>query len=133
MPTNKSLPPSETSSVLRNATRGRKRPPTIVLPAESSPAPRTGDSYGPSVIENRCEPSASSLKRKLPGSTSPFTPSYAGAPSGPEPYYAVFDLWAPVWRGLTPDASRKVRLGNYQRIFDEGRRRVRAWEMANVR
>jgi hypothetical protein len=26
-----------------------------------------------------------------------------------------------------------VRSGNYQRIFDEGRRRVRAWEKANVR
>jgi len=50
------------------------------------------------------------------------------APSGPAPYFAVFDLWAPVFRLLTPDASRKVRQGNYQRIFDEGRRRVRAWE-----
>ena len=55
------------------------------------------------------------------------------APSGPGPYYAVFEQWAPVWRRLTPDTSHKVRLGNYERIFDEGRRRVRAWEKANVR
>jgi predicted TIM-barrel fold metal-dependent hydrolase len=55
------------------------------------------------------------------------------APAGPEPYYAVFDMWAPVWRKLTPEASLKVRRGNYERIFDEGRRRVRAWERANVR
>ena len=55
------------------------------------------------------------------------------APSGPAPYFAVFDMWAPVWRLLTPDASLKVRRGNYERIFDEGRRRVRAWEKANVR
>jgi hypothetical protein len=55
------------------------------------------------------------------------------APSGPQPYFAVFDMWAPVWRLLTPDASQKVRSGNYQRIFDEGRQRVRAWEKANVR
>jgi Amidohydrolase len=55
------------------------------------------------------------------------------APGGPNPYYAVFDIWAPVWRQLTPDASLKVRKGNYQRIFDEGRRRVRAWEKANVK
>jgi hypothetical protein len=55
------------------------------------------------------------------------------APSGPGPYYAVFDIWAPIWRQLTPDASVKVRQGNYQRIFDEGRRRVRAWERTNVR
>jgi predicted TIM-barrel fold metal-dependent hydrolase len=55
------------------------------------------------------------------------------APSGPAPYYAVFDMWAPIWRLLTPEASLKVRKGNYERIFDEGRRRVRAWEAANVK
>jgi hypothetical protein len=55
------------------------------------------------------------------------------APASPEPYYAVFDMWAPVWRQLTPDASLKVRKGNYQRIFDQGRQRVRAWEKATVR
>jgi Amidohydrolase len=54
------------------------------------------------------------------------------APSGPAPYFAVFDMWAPVWRQLTPEASLKVRKGNYERIFDEGRRKVRAWEKANV-
>ena len=55
------------------------------------------------------------------------------APAGPEPYYAVFDMWAPVWKQLTPEASLKVRKTNYERLFDEGRRRVRAWERANVR
>jgi hypothetical protein len=50
------------------------------------------------------------------------------APAGPAPYYAVFDMWAPVFKLLTPDTSLKLRKGNYQRIFDEGRRRVRAWE-----
>jgi hypothetical protein len=55
------------------------------------------------------------------------------APAGPDPYYAVFDLWAPVWQRLTPEASQKVRTGNYERIFDEGRRRVRAWEQAHAR
>jgi hypothetical protein len=54
------------------------------------------------------------------------------APAGPAPYYAVFDIWAPVWQRLTPEASLKVRKGNYERIFDEGRRRVRAWEKANA-
>ena len=55
------------------------------------------------------------------------------APAGPDPYYAVFDLWAPVWKRLTPEASHKVRKGNYERIFDEGRRKVRAWEQAHTR
>jgi hypothetical protein len=54
------------------------------------------------------------------------------APSSPQPYYAVFDVWAPVWAQLTAETSLKVRKGNYQRIFDEGRRRVRAWERINV-
>jgi hypothetical protein len=54
------------------------------------------------------------------------------APPGPAPYFAVFDMWAPIWRQLTPETSRKVRLGNYERLFDEGRRRVRAWERTNV-
>ncbi len=53
------------------------------------------------------------------------------APKGPEPYYAVFDLWAPIWRQLSREASAKVRTGNYERLFDEGRRRVRAWEQAH--
>ena len=55
------------------------------------------------------------------------------APNGPAPYYAVFDMWAPIWQRLTPEASHKVRKGNYERIFDQGRQRVRAWEKANVR
>jgi hypothetical protein len=55
------------------------------------------------------------------------------APAGPAPYFAVFDMWTPVWRQLTPAASLSVRKGNYERIFDEGRRRVRAWEAANVK
>jgi predicted TIM-barrel fold metal-dependent hydrolase len=53
------------------------------------------------------------------------------APSGPAPYYAVFDLWAPVFRLLKPATSLKVRKGNYARVFDEGRRRVRDWENAH--
>jgi len=55
------------------------------------------------------------------------------APRGPQPYYAVFDQWAPVWKGLTPEASLKIRKGNYERIFDEGRQRVRQWEKTNVK
>jgi hypothetical protein len=55
------------------------------------------------------------------------------APPDADRYFAVFDMWAPIWPLLTPEASYKVRKGNYERIFDEGRRRVRAWEHANVR
>jgi hypothetical protein len=44
----------------------------------------------------------------------------------------VYDKYAPVWKALTPEASLNVRKGNYERIFDEARRRVRAWEKRNV-
>ena len=55
------------------------------------------------------------------------------APSGPAPYYAVFDMWTPIWKLLTPETSLKVRKTNYERIFNEGRRRVREWEKGNVK
>ena len=55
------------------------------------------------------------------------------APKSPEPYYKVFEMWDPVWKRLTPEASRKVRMGNYERLFDQARGRVRAWEKKNVR
>ncbi len=55
------------------------------------------------------------------------------APAGPDPYFAVFDMWTPIWSRLTPEASLKVRKGNYERLFDAGRRRVREWEKANVK
>jgi hypothetical protein len=45
---------------------------------------------------------------------------------------AVYDAYAPLWAALTPEASQKVRLGNYQRLFDKARANVRAWEKANV-
>jgi len=45
---------------------------------------------------------------------------------------AVYNAYAPLWKALTPEASHAVRLGNYQRLFDAARSRVRAWEAANV-
>jgi hypothetical protein len=50
------------------------------------------------------------------------------APQDSQKYYGVFDRFAPLWRLLTPEASRKVRLDNYRRLFDEARDRVRGWE-----
>jgi hypothetical protein len=36
-------------------------------------------------------------------------------------------------RLLTPEASLAVRKGNYERLFDAARTRVRAWEAENLR
>jgi hypothetical protein len=40
---------------------------------------------------------------------------------------------APICARLTPEASVKIRKGNYKRIFDAARANVRAWEKATVR
>jgi predicted TIM-barrel fold metal-dependent hydrolase len=45
----------------------------------------------------------------------------------------VYDMWAPIWAKLTPEASLKVRKGNYEQLFDAARVKVRAWEAANVK
>ena len=55
------------------------------------------------------------------------------APKDVDAMVAVYDKWAALWAGLTPEASAKVRKGNYERIFDAARLRVRAWEKANVK
>jgi len=53
------------------------------------------------------------------------------APSSIAPLLAVYDMYAPLWSALTPETSRKVRIGNYQRLFDAARAKVRAWEEAD--
>ena len=53
------------------------------------------------------------------------------APGTLEAQQKVYDMYAPLWGALTPEASRKVRLDNYQRIFNQARVRVRAWEERN--
>jgi hypothetical protein len=55
------------------------------------------------------------------------------APKSQAGYLKVYDMYAPLFAQLTPEASRKLRLGNYQRLFDAARRRVRAWEKENVK
>ena len=55
------------------------------------------------------------------------------APSNQASYLKVHDMYAPLFAKLTPEASEKVRKGNYARLFDAARGKVRAWEKANVR
>jgi Amidohydrolase len=52
------------------------------------------------------------------------------APQNQEQYLRVYRQYAPLWNLLDKDASEKVRLGNYERIFNEARVKVRAWEKA---
>lgn len=47
-------------------------------------------------------------------------------------YLAVYRMYDPLWKLLTKETSEKIRLSNYVRLFDAARRKVRAWEQANV-
>jgi hypothetical protein len=53
------------------------------------------------------------------------------APTEQAKYLKVYDLYAPLFAKLTLEASEKVRRGNYERLFDAARAKVRAWERAN--
>jgi hypothetical protein len=56
----------------------------------------------------------------------------AAAPTDQCKYLKVFYQYEPLWKSLNAETSRKVRLQNYERIFDEARRKVRSWESAHV-
>ena len=55
------------------------------------------------------------------------------SPRDPKAYFGVYHLWDPVWSRLTPETREKVTRGNYRRLFDAARAKVRAWEKANVK
>jgi predicted TIM-barrel fold metal-dependent hydrolase len=54
------------------------------------------------------------------------------APADQATYTRVYSRYEPLWRLLDPETSRKVRLTNYERIFDQARRNVRSWEAQHV-
>ena len=47
-------------------------------------------------------------------------------------YLGALDVWEPLLGRLDPEASQKLRLANYERLFDAARIRVRAWEAAQT-
>ena len=55
------------------------------------------------------------------------------APQSLDAMVALYDAYGPLWAALTPKASIKVRKGNYERLFDEARCKVRAWEKSNLK
>jgi predicted TIM-barrel fold metal-dependent hydrolase len=53
------------------------------------------------------------------------------APTSQEGYLAVYEMYEPLWKLLTPEAKQKVTKGNFERLFDAAAQKVRAWEAAN--
>ena len=54
------------------------------------------------------------------------------APKTGEAMTDVFHRYDAVWKLLTPEASRMVRLENHERLFDQAKHDTRAWEKAQV-
>jgi predicted TIM-barrel fold metal-dependent hydrolase len=54
------------------------------------------------------------------------------APPDQKFYMAVYEMYQPLWKALTPEASEKIRKNNYLRLYDEARKKVRAWEKINI-
>lgn len=55
------------------------------------------------------------------------------APTSIDPVFKVYESYAPLWAALAPQTRDKVLKGNYERIFDNARIKVRAWEKENVK
>ena len=57
--------------------------------------------------------------------------SDSAAPADQSRYLKTFNMYDPLWTALDAETSRKIRLTNYEHVFDEARRKVRAWESAH--
>ncbi|MHA4847526.1 amidohydrolase family protein [Flavitalea antarctica] len=55
------------------------------------------------------------------------------APPDQKFYLSVYEMYGPFWKALSPGTSEKIRKGNYIRLFDEARKKVRAWEKNNIK
>jgi hypothetical protein len=54
------------------------------------------------------------------------------APKTESDYTRVFEIYRPLWNSLSSQTSEKVRKGNYERIFNAARRKVRDWERVHA-
>jgi predicted TIM-barrel fold metal-dependent hydrolase len=54
------------------------------------------------------------------------------APKNRDDYLKTYRDYDPLWPLLTPETRLKIRKTNYDRVFDEASRRVRAWESTQL-
>jgi predicted TIM-barrel fold metal-dependent hydrolase len=54
------------------------------------------------------------------------------APTDQHKYLKIYYMYKPLFAQLTPEAKEKLTKGNYKRIFDAARVKVRAWEKAHA-
>ncbi len=54
------------------------------------------------------------------------------APASQEAYLKIYYMYAPLFAQLTPENKKKLLMGNYERLFNAARIKVRAWEKMNT-
>jgi predicted TIM-barrel fold metal-dependent hydrolase len=54
------------------------------------------------------------------------------APQDQASYLKIIDMYKPLLEKLTPETREMIMKGNYERLFDAARSKVRAWEKAHI-
>lgn len=54
------------------------------------------------------------------------------APDSQEKYLKVYYQYDPLWKLLKKETVEKIKMKNYERLFDEAKKSVRAWEKKNT-
>ena len=55
------------------------------------------------------------------------------APPDQKFYMTVYEMYQPLWKALKAETSEKIRKGNYLRLFNAARNKVRTWEKNNIK
>lgn len=53
------------------------------------------------------------------------------SPAASEKYLKCYNDYQPLWKALTEDTRQKILKGNYERLFDAAKTKVRQWEAAH--
>ena len=54
------------------------------------------------------------------------------APKDQEKYLKIYSQYDPLWKLLKKETSEKIRMKNHEKLFDQARASVRAWEKKNL-
>jgi predicted TIM-barrel fold metal-dependent hydrolase len=55
------------------------------------------------------------------------------APDSQEKYLKIYRQYDPLWKILKKETVDKIKMKNYERLFDQARKSVRAWEKKNLK
>lgn len=53
------------------------------------------------------------------------------APDSQSKYLKIYKQYGPLWKQLKKETATKIKMTNYERLFDQARKSVRAWEKEN--